>query len=235
MYTTQKNYGALEIVQYVNSRKVAIKFIGYENIVVTSAGNIRMGRVKNLMYPNVFDIGFTGEGDYSNSKNKKAYTVWNNMLKRCYSSEYQRKKPTYKGCRVVEEWLNFQNFAYWFYNHSNYKDGLELDKDILCRNNKLYSPETCVFVSRAVNLLLTDNKTKRGDYKVGVSFDSSRRKYSAKCSNGEGKGKNLGRFGTEEAAHEAYCRYKYALIKKYALTQEEPIKSALLSYKIQEY
>lgn len=77
------------------------------------------------------------------------------MLERCYSARYQERKPTYKGCSVCDEWLNYQNFAKW-YDDNYYEIKGEimcLDKDILVKGNKIYSPENCVFVPNYINVL----------------------------------------------------------------------------------
>ena len=43
-------------------------------------------------------------------------------------------------------------------------DGKHLDKDLLVCNNKVYSPETCVFVPREINQFLTKSNNSRGKY-----------------------------------------------------------------------
>ena len=79
------------------------------------------------------------------------------MLGRCYNEYNLKRRPTYKGCEVCDEWLNFQNFAEWFDN--NYytidNEAVCLDKDILIKGNKTYSPEACVFVPITINSLFT--------------------------------------------------------------------------------
>lgn len=82
----------------------------------------------------------------------REYKIWRDMLERCYCEKTQTKFPTYKGCSVCEEWKIYSNFKKWF--HENYIDGWELDKDILCIGNKVYSPQTCCFVPREINSLL---------------------------------------------------------------------------------
>lgn len=223
-------YGKLEIVEYFNAIKVLIKFIGYTHLVTSQAGSVRKGRVKNYMAPSLHAKGYLGIGKYSPVLDRKAYKTWECMLQRCYCPKYKERCTTYKDCYVVEEWLNFQNFACWFYNISNFSDGLNLDKDLLLQGNKMYAPNTCLFVLPSVNTLLIDCKSKRGDYKLGVVYYSG--KYAAYCRNKENKKVNLGRYGTEQEAHEAYCKYKYKIIKSVAIEQDEPLKQALLDWKI---
>lgn len=82
----------------------------------------------------------------------KDYKIWRNMLERCYCERTQEKFPTYKGCSVCDEWQLFSNFKKWFFE--NYIEGWELDKDIICIGNKVYSPSTCCFVPRELNSIL---------------------------------------------------------------------------------
>lgn len=104
--------------------------------------------------------------DYAVCKTN-AYVVWCDMLRRCYSEKYHKKKPTYKGCSVCDEWLLFSNFKRWF--DENYIDGYCLDKDIIVKGNKVYSPDTCCFVPKCINSLLTNRKMHRGLEPIGVS------------------------------------------------------------------
>lgn len=157
------------------------------------------------------------------------YMRWTNMLKRCYSAKHQEKQPTYIGCSVCAEWLLFSNFKSWMIT-KDWKDK-ELDKDLLVLNNKIYSPNTCVFVSKEINNLLLDNAKMRGSCPQGVSFDRSRNKYRSQISiNGRNVG--LGRFNTVDQAVNAYKIAKYLRINDVASNQDEPLRSALLSYRI---
>jgi len=147
------NYGEFKITRYVNTFEVHIKFLatGYERSV--SLNSIKSGSIKDKLVPKVFDIGYTGDGDYPPSVNgldSKSYKVWHCMLQRCYDESILERYPTYRGCTVAEEWHNFQNFAEWF--EENYVEGYQLDKDIKVKGNKIYSPNTCMFVSPQENM-----------------------------------------------------------------------------------
>lgn len=146
--------GDFVIVKITNSRNVTIRFIdtGFEKGGF-QAGNLRLGRARDPLRPEVEGIGYVSEGVYSRSKTPKVYEVWRSMLKRCYNEEYRFKYPTYEGVEVCTEWLNLQTFGEWFTD--NYIEGYELDKDKL-GNSKLYSPTTCCFISQADNVTLSN-------------------------------------------------------------------------------
>lgn len=170
---------------------------------------------------------------------KKAYSVWRSMLERCYSERYQQIQPTYIGCSVCDEWKYFSKFVEFFENY--YIEGYHLDKDILIRDNKVYSPQTCAFVPQEINCLLTRRQNDRGKLKQGVRYDSHPRlksnKYVAQISV-RGKRVNIGYYATEDEAFVAYKTRKEALIKEIATEYynegkiAENVYKALLRYEV---
>lgn len=120
---------------------------------------IKKGQVKNPFHPSVHGIGFIGVGTHiAHIKRKptKTYNTWIDMIRRCYSTKSLIKRPTYKSVSVCEDWHDFQNFAQWF--EENYIEGLDLDKDLLSGDKKVYSPKTCCFLSNEENNRLKKNK-----------------------------------------------------------------------------
>jgi hypothetical protein len=109
--------------------------------------------------------------------------------------------------------------------------GKELDKDLLSQGNKIYSPETCVFVDLNVNHFILDRSAKRGDFPIGVSFDKVRGKFQSYCGNPfTGKSSNLGYFDCPEKAHEAWRKRKHELACQLAdLQTNERVANALRS------
>ena len=147
------------------------------------------------------------------------YKTWKNMLKRCYSQKAQSKQPTYIGCAVCDEWLVFSNFKKWM-EAQDWK-GKHLDKDILIKGNKLYSPTTCVFVGQNINKFLEASDSTRGEYPIGVYFRKEINKFHAQCSNGNGN-THLGNFESQIDAHAAWREYKHKLACKLANDQTDP-------------
>ena len=86
-----------------------------------------------------------------NGKHIRSYRSWISMLSRCYGEKELNNRPSYKGCSVCDEWLLFSNFKKWFDDPTNgYQNGYCLDKDILIKGNKVYSPNTCCFVPNEI-------------------------------------------------------------------------------------
>ena len=135
--------------------------------------------------PTVYGVGYFGVGEHraKNIKGKveKCYDCWKGMLRRSYSEEYLIKQPTYRDTTVCEEWLNFQNFAEWYEKNYPKIEGIkfELDKDLLQQGieNKVYSPDTCVFLPKSVNIYLSKLKTINTSGYTGVSWQERNKKY----------------------------------------------------------
>ena len=186
--------------------------------------NFKRGTVKCPYEPSIYGIGCIGVGKYKVSENGKltrVYSTWHEMLKRCYDEKYHKKQPTYKDCEADNTFRNFQNFGSW--DDENYYEiegkQMCLDKDILVKHNKIYSPETCVFVPQTINLLFTKRQNDRGDSVIRTY--SFRGKYVAYCSllnpeTGKSKQEYLGRYETQEKAFEVYKYYKEKNIKEVA-------------------
>lgn len=162
-----------------------------------------------------------------------SYDCWRNMIVRCYDSKEQQRHPSYIGCRVCEDWLYFSNFKEWF--DKNYRKGYELDKDILSKDCKYYSPQTCLFVPKYINSLFRTRND--GQYGMGVHYEKTTNKYFAVVSI-EGKTKYGKVYSDKEDAYQEYKELKYAEIKRVAAKALEKgdidnrVFNALLNYKI---
>jgi len=160
-----------------------------------------------------------------NNKKKKSYETWRGMFKRCYKPRGSEIKA-YKNCSVCDEWLCFDVFEKW-YNENYYEvdnEIMNLDKDILIKNNKTYSPNTCIFVPQSINKLFLRESKSRGDCLIGVSKikRNSNGDYSYRYKIATNKKLNLnnGRdriHGCERTELEAF--YKYKKIKEEYIRQ----------------
>lgn len=159
---------------------------------------------------------------YSGGNNRLCpfYQTWAHMMKRCYSEDQQRKRPTYIGCTVSSEWIYFSNFKDWMQRQTWL--GNELDKDVLVPGNKLYSPDTCVFISAALNCFLTERGRARGDYPLGVQRIKGKDVYRSRCWNPFiGKRELVGDFKDPDSAHAAWRARKHQHACRYADMQTD--------------
>lgn len=156
------------------------------------------------------------------------YRTWTHMLMRCYSTKYQERQPTYKGCSVSEEWLTFSVFKRWM--ECQDWGGKQLDKDLLLVGNKVYSDETCVFVTKAVNTFTTDRGNNRGEWLIGVYWNKGAGKFLSQCGNTfTRKQENLGYFTCELEAHQAWLKRKLELAHLLSAEQtDERVAKALI-------
>lgn len=150
------------------------------------------------------------------------------MLERCYSARYQKKHPTYSGCTVSKEWLTFSNFKAWMEKQD--WEGLQLDKDLLTEGNKVYSADSCVFVTGIVNNFTIDRGAGRGKWLIGVCWHKGTNKFESNCRNPFTKKlEHLGLFTCEQQAHEAWLKRKLELAHLLAAEQTDPrVATALL-------
>ena len=225
----ERNYNTfgseMIIAEYRKYSDIDVYFPEYDwTFKNATYGHFKKGEIKCPYEPSVYGIGYLGEGKYKaseNGKDTRVYSTWHRMLERCYSEKLHEKEPTYKDCKVYEEWYNFQKYGKWF--SDNYyeidNETMCLDKDILVKHNKIYSPETCIFVPQTINLLFTKRQNARGKSVIGTTLHHG--KYRARCSlinpeTGKSKNKHLGYYKTQEEAFKVYKYYKEKNIKEVA-------------------
>lgn len=228
----------MKILDYIDSNNTIVEFQDeYKYTITTRYSQFKEGRVKNPYKPSVYGVGYLGKGKYrvsykvsdKNYKITPQYQAWMNMLCRCYNVKYQQRQPTYIGCSVCEEWLNFQNFGEWFDDNYYTIDGerMDLDKDILYKHNKIYSPQTCIYVPHFINNLFIKKDANRGDLPIGVNFNKITNKFIATCDDAQGKAQNLGSFNAPLEAFLAYKQFKEKIIKEIADEYKDKIPKKL--------
>lgn len=229
------------ITKYNNSLDIDVYFPQYNYTVYNTTYKLfKDGAIKCPYEPSVFNIGYLGEGKYKasiNCKQTKYYNNWSGMLARCYDVKHPNNNITYKGCTVCHEWHNFQNFSKWYEENYYEVPGqiMCLDKDLLIKGNKIYSPATCCIIPQNINKLLLKRQNKRGNYPIGVHKCNN--KYTSFCGTGnKDKLKYLGLYNTPEEAFQMYKQYKEQLIKDIANKYKEylPCKvyTALINYTV---
>ena len=218
------NQGCLmKVVQYNANKDIIIEFQDeYKARVHTQYGLFLRGKVRNPYYPDLFGIGMTGNKNPIKSEVKiiKEYSSWRCMIERCFSNKFKEKHPTYLNATCCKEWLLYVIFYVWLHSQPNFDKWLNgsqwnIDKDILIKGNKIYSPETCCLVPDNVNKLFTKCDKVRGKYPIGVH--RVRDKFAAYCQNPLiNKRVHLGYHATSIKGFQAYKKYKEKLIKQVA-------------------
>lgn len=222
------------LIEYISYRNVTILFPDTNTIVRNREySKFLKGQITNPEYPTVCGVGYIGIGEYKSHDGSKVtpqYQCWNDMLKRVYGNREHCKR--YVDCSVCDEWLNFQNFARWYDENYYVVEGerTELDKDILVKNNRIYSPDTCVFVPRTINILFTKNNAKRGKFPIGISASGDN--FRVRCGS-----KYLGSFNDIDSAFNAYKIEKERMLKETAEKYKDAIPKilydALYKYKVE--
>lgn len=152
---------------------------------------------------------------------------WKFMMDRCYSKQWVTKHPTYATCYVAPVWHSFMAFKAWM-TTQDWKDK-QLDKDLLSRGTKRYSPETCLFVSRQVNSLFNERENAQGNLPLGIYGRNG--KYEVGVSRGLGKRSWVGAYATVPEAIDAYVQAKAEVTAQVVRQEPDPtVKEAIEKY-----
>lgn len=176
-----------------------------------------------------------------NGKTTREYNLWDNMLRRCYSSTSHERQPTYIGCEVSDAFRHYSYFHEWAneqigFRSTDYSGAWQMDKDLLVKGNKVYGENTCVFVPQCLNRLLVKRDASRGACPIGVSWHKQTEMYKATC-RVDGVQQHLGCYSTAKDAFYAYKEFKENLIKRVAREYQDQIDprvfEALLNYAVE--
>ena len=234
------NSGDFKIVKYNNRVNVEIQFLntGFEKTV--QLGNIKSGKVKDPYSPSVYGVGILGTKYPSkvNGVQTKEYELWMSMLTRCYSDTYKKKRPTYIDVSTSANFIYYEYFYEWCQSQVGFgNEGWHLDKDLLVKGNKVYSEDSCVFIPREINSLLTKCTASRGKHLIGVHWCNIKKSFVAQVNKNKGKQEYLGLFKTEIEAFKAYKHAKEIYIKeltnKWGGKIDERAYNALMNYTVE--
>lgn len=239
----------MKIIEYNKSNDIIVEFQDeYKAKVHTQYSNFKSGTIKNPFSKSVYGIGVVGnkyEVQQNNGKRTREYAAWRNIIKRSFNDEYKKEHPTYKDVTCCNEWLYYPNFYEWLHSQENFIKWIDnikwsVDKDILVKGNKIYSPKTCCLVPQNVNCLFTKRDNDRGDCPIGVTYNKKSNKYWAQCENQlTNENSYIGSYDTKLKAFEAYKERKECIIKQVA--QNEYLNSnitkqcydAMMNYKVE--
>lgn len=235
-----------ELVAIRNAKDVDVLIDGEFLREHIQYGNFIRGRFGSRLQKRICGVGCIGDGEYL-SKNPdgthtEAYRKWHDMLMRCYREKSLQRNSIYRVVKVCDEWLNFQNFAKWYYENKIYIDEeINIDKDIINGEEKIYSPETCCVVPKTINsMFIRSRKTNERNLKLPVGVQKPKRglKYKAQvCKDGQMIAKTG--FSTPEEAFEWYKSEKENHIKevadRYKDVLPERTYNALINYEVKPF
>ena len=216
---TNSNGHEMVVIEYINANKMLVEFTETGCQVWASWDKFAQGAVKDPMAKDIYNAACFGVGPYDSKH--PAYKKWFQMIRRCYDLKWKAEHNYYDDVSVCEEWLNYQNFAQWYAAQPPYDPEYHLDKDLINREARMYSPETCSWLPRELNSMITKNEAIRGTYPIGVSeIPHMPGKYLARLTDNyrvTGKTYLLHQiFDTPEEAFAAYKLEKEKFVKQQA-------------------
>lgn len=237
---------SMKIVEYNTANDIVVEFQDkYNGKVHTTYKHFKEKCIKNPYYPTVYDVGIIGDKYPSkeNGKHTKEYSTWHGVLERCFDKTIKLNQPTYANVTCCNEWLLYENFYDWLHSQDNFDKWLNgsrwcIDKDILIKGNKMYSPDTCTLVPNNINVLFTKREAKRGMYPIGVNNQNG--KFRAECNTQSNKYiKYLGIYETANEAFDVYKKHKESVIKQVAELEffngniTKKCYDAMINYKVE--
>lgn len=154
-------FGDVLVLEYKDSFNVKVRFLATGHEDWFAGGNIKNGKIQDVMARMSCGVGYIGVGPYNSTRNIKAYKHWIHMLQRCVGDDYVFRN--YFDKSVCKEWECFQSFAEWAESQNGFdKPKWQLDKDILLQGNKVYGPSTCCFVPARINSLIIKSNDTEG-------------------------------------------------------------------------
>ncbi|MGL5689410.1 MAG: hypothetical protein ACRDD8_01210 [Bacteroidales bacterium] len=242
MSITANNGQKMTIIEYRKHNDIDVEFEDGGVAKHKRFSEFKEGSIKNPYLPVIYGFGFIGEGMYKptfGGTTTKEYRAWSGMIRRCFDYENMNKRNmVYEDCSICEEWRNFQVFAKWYNENIWCGEKLQVDKDILFKHNKLYSPETCVLTTSKINKLFVKCDKSRGKYPIGMSKKNN--KLQVACQLGKESKTYLGVYSTIEEAFGVYKQAKETYIKQmaneYKLTHlnfPQNLYEAMMNYRVE--
>lgn len=178
---TSKEGRLMKVIRYGSKDDIDVLIMSEPEYILKNKKYIdfKMGLLEYPFHPKLYGVGYYGVERGFATKiisdkdlSKKSLNTWRGMMVRCYNERNLEKFPTYREVTVCSEWHDYRNFAEWFLNNYYVIDDevMELDKDIMSKDSLIYSPETCVFVTKRINSLFIRQTTTGNHLPFGVYY-----------------------------------------------------------------
>lgn len=207
-----------KIIEYNNTTSVVVEFMDeYKHRVHTNYYWAEQGAVKNPFDRTVYGVGF--HGIVPSGNHDREYSVWNGMLRRCYATNgdaYKEKAEVWERwhcfAHFLEDMPKIEEYNLW---KNNPNQRIALDKDVKGQGQRLYSLETCCFVT------VQENSKERNERKPpktrpikGVNIETGEVLHFSSTS-------SLTDHGFTRSAVMGVCNGKYKQHKGYIWNWEE--------------
>jgi hypothetical protein len=235
----------MKIISFINYKNIIVEFQDeFKYQVKTTFTLFQKGEITNKFGRHICGIGYLGNTSSSNNgKTKKSYYIWSSIIKRCYDDKVINRHSSYNGCIICKEWECYENFEKWYnihYYNCPIGGKMCVDKDILFKGNKVYSPETCCIVPNEINCLLTKSDKIRGNLPIGINLWKNKLHVQmSKIIDNKKVKVHLGYFNKNEIdlAFNKYKQEKERYIKeeanKFKAYIPNNVYNALINYKIE--
>ena len=170
-------------------------------------------KTKGLIYGyGVNDIWYSSEirEEFTDQQGKRKskllfycyiHNSWKVMLRRVFVDN------RYEDCLIQEEWLTYSNYYRWFISTiPNSNQDYVVDKDILSKGVSCYSENTCLFVPKKINHLISKSPKKRSNFLIGTYLDKSKASISWQGYYTVDGKRDMKNFPTEYSAHSHWRR-----------------------------
>lgn len=154
-------------------------------------------KIKDGYKPSVFDVGCYGYPNIDTFVRNREYILWYCMMSRCYN-EKDKDYCNYgaAGVSVCKRWQCYEyfledlpfieNYDLWLNNRGHYFIDKDIKQSGVSKSNKIYSLETCIFITKIDNNLEKQHRlaiendtgyvgidrTESGNYRVSVGNDN---------------------------------------------------------------
>lgn len=162
-----ESLGRKAVIQFLNTGNLETVYATalYKGEVCDKAEKARIKEVKaeearkiaeekekaKLYKPTIYGVGYMGEGDQD--KNTPLYNSWVEMIRRCYSANWDNKfNGSRKEYEVAEEWKCYNTFrkdAMGLEGYEQWVNGIGAFS--IKPGHRLHSKDTCHFYKSAVN------------------------------------------------------------------------------------
>lgn len=226
-------FGYVVILEKIDKLHVKVKFKNTGAIRIVNPVNLTSRGIKDYYAPIVSGIGCLGEyslmyKDLYPTIQRKLYHSWTAMISRCYEIN-NKQYHVYggKGVTVDKRWLNFSNYfedclEIEGFDVKKLEEGLiflDKDKKQFGFKNKIYSKDTCIYISREENNLYRVHDYNENRKLKFIAIDKNNNKFYVHGMRQFCKENNLEKKGIQNCLIGKWTQYRGWKFRKLTINQ----------------